>query len=252
LNNQIYEIAQRQLNDYRSTEPGMCFSKKDFSLNVEDAYAVQDEITRLRIDDGERVAGYKVGCTGPGTTKLFGMKGPIRGTLFDTEVHKDGVALDARSFCNLAVEAEMGIKIGAQGQILSVFPVIELHNFIFRGPKKSLSELIANNGLNKGMVLSKKSWEKMPEMYKENSVLSLEINGSVVDSGNLWPMDGGPLSSLSWLNANLAKYGLKCCGENIILGGTALGLYHIKPGDTVDVKVNGQSAVKCFVSVLAA
>jgi 2-keto-4-pentenoate hydratase len=176
------------------------------------------------------------------------MKGPIRGTLFDTEVHKDGVALDARSFCNLAVEAEMGIKIGAQGQILSVFPVIELHNFIFRGPKKSLSELIANNGLNKGMVLSKKSWEKMPEMYKENSVLSLEINGSVVDSGNLWPMDGGPLSSLSWLNANLAKYGLKYCGENIILGGTALGLYHIKPGDTVDVKVNGQSAVKCFVS----
>ncbi|MDC0109858.1 hypothetical protein OAI56_06305 [Amylibacter sp.] len=230
----------------------MCFSKKDFSLNVEDAYAVQDEITRLRIDDGERVAGYKVGCTGPGTTKLFGMKGPIRGTLFDTEVHKDGVALDARSFCNLAVEAEMGIKIGAQGQILSVFPVIELHNFIFRGPKKSLSELIANNGLNKGMVLSKKSWEKMPEMYKENSVLSLEINGSVVDSGNLWPMDGGPLSSLSWLNANLAKYGLKYCGENIILGGTALGLYHIKPGDTVNVKVNGQSAVKCFVSLLAA
>ena len=252
MNNQIYEIAQRQLNDYRSIEPGMCFSKKDFSLNVEDAYAVQDEITRLRIDDGERVAGYKVGCTGPGTTKLFGMKGPIRGTLFDTEVHKDGVALDARSFCNLAVEAEMGIKIGAQGQILSVFPVIELHNFIFRGPKKSLSELIANNGLNKGMVLSKKSWEKMPEMYKENSVLSLEINGSVVDSGNLWPMDGGPLSSLSWLNANLAKYGLKYCGENIILGGTALGLYHIKPGDTVNVKVDGQSAVKCFVSLLAA
>ena len=252
MNNQIYEIAQRQLNDYRSTEPGMCFSKKDFSLNVEDAYAVQDEITRLRIDDGERVAGYKVGCTGPGTTKLFGMKGPIRGTLFDTEVHKDGVALDARSFCNLAVEAEMGIKIGAQGQILSVFPVIELHNFIFRGPKKSLSELIANNGLNKGMVLSKKSWEKMPEMYKENSVLSLEINGSVVDSGSLWPMDGEPLSSLSWLNANLAKYGLKYCDESIILGGTALGLYHIKPGDTVNVKVNGQSAVKCFVSLLAA
>ena len=115
-----------------------------------------------------------------------------------------------------------------------------------------MSELIANNGLNKGMVLSKKSWEKMPEMYKENSVLSLEINGSVVDSGNLWPMDGGPLSSLSWLNANLAKYGLKYCGENIILGGTALGLYHIKPGDTVNVKVNGQSAVKCFVSLLAA
>ena len=55
----------------------------------------------------------------------------------------------------------MAIKIGENGQILSVFPVIELHNFVFRAPDKSLSELIANNGLNKGLILSDQTWEKV-------------------------------------------------------------------------------------------
>jgi len=137
VTHQIDEIAKRQLKDYRSIKPGLCFGEKDFSLDLCDAYAVQDAVVRLRTQDGERVVGFKVGCTGPGTTKLFGIKGPIRGTLFDKEVHESGVGLDPKSFCNLAVEAEMAMTIGEQGQIVAVFPVIELHNFVFRAPKKS-------------------------------------------------------------------------------------------------------------------
>ena len=40
------------------------------------------------------------------------MKGPIRGTLFDIEVHQSGVILNANNFLNLAIEAEMAIEIG--------------------------------------------------------------------------------------------------------------------------------------------
>ena len=185
MTNQINELAQRQLKDYRSTNPGTCFVEQGFSLDISKAYAVQDEVVRLRVEEGEQVVGYKVGCTGAGTTKLFGMKGPIRGTLFDKEVIANGVELDPNSFCNLAVEAEMAIKVGEKGQMLSVFPVIELHNFVFRAPKKSLSELIANNGLNKGIILSERNWEKLPEAFEETSVLSLEINDLVIDSGDL-------------------------------------------------------------------
>ena len=132
MTNQIHELALRQLKDYRSINPGTCFSEPGFSLDISNAYAVQDEVVRLRVQEAERVVGYKVGCTGLGTTKLFGMKGPIRGALFDKEVLENGVNLDLNSFCNLAVEAEMAIKVGEEGQFSSVFPIIELHNFVFR------------------------------------------------------------------------------------------------------------------------
>ena len=73
----------------------------------------------------------------PRNYKTFWYERPIRGTLFDKEVLENGVNLDLNSFCNLAVEAEMAIKVGEDGQILSGFPVIELHNFVFRAQKKT-------------------------------------------------------------------------------------------------------------------
>ena len=169
----IDELADRQLNDYRFGNPGTTFFDQDFHIDVKTAYTVQDAVARLRVNQGEKVIGYKVGCTGPGTTKLFGMNGPIRGTLFEDEIHTNGTLLEYRSFYNLAVEAEMAFEIGENNQIISVFPIIELHNFVFRGPKKTLSELIANNGLNKGFILSEKRWRRAPEFYSEQSVISL-------------------------------------------------------------------------------
>ena len=129
---------------------------------------MQKAVADLRVKEGETVIGYKIGCTGPGTTKLFGMQGPIRGMLFESEVHECGVELSADLFNNLAVEAEMAIKIGENGTIQSIFPVIELHNFVFRAPKKSLSELIANNGLNRGIILSQENWQTSAAVCEKN------------------------------------------------------------------------------------
>ncbi|MDB2333237.1 hypothetical protein N9V53_07835 [Amylibacter sp.] len=242
------ELARRQLIDYKHVNPGTCFGEENFALTIEEAYAVQDAVVSLRLEAGEKVSGYKVGCTGPGTTKLFGMQGPIRGTLFDTEIHESGVKLNSNHFLNLAIEAEMAIEVGENGNIVSVFPIIELHNFIFRAPKKSLSELIANNGLNRGIVLSNKTWRTLPETYDKTSLLSLEINGSVIDSGELWPMEGGPKSSLNWLENHLGNHGLKTTESNIILGGTALGLHRVQPGDYIEVKVDKKIAVQCVIN----
>jgi hypothetical protein len=47
---------------------------------------------------------------------------------------------------------EMALRIGDDGQIAVAFPVIELHHSVFRAPRKTLLELVANNGLNAGIV----------------------------------------------------------------------------------------------------
>jgi len=58
-------LATRQLADYRARTPGTFFGEDDH-LTLADAYAIQAEVARLRSADGEPVAGYKVGATGPG------------------------------------------------------------------------------------------------------------------------------------------------------------------------------------------
>ena len=128
---QIEQLALRQLRDYQSNTPGMCFSEPDFNINVSAAYDLQDAVTRLRVKAGENVIGYKVGCTGPGTKAQFGMNGPIRGTLFGNEAFRNDAVINPNEFCQLAIEGEMAVKVDEDGQIKAAFPVIELHNFLF-------------------------------------------------------------------------------------------------------------------------
>lgn len=59
-------------------------------MGLDEAYAVQDAVTRLRVRSGDVAIGYKVGCTGPGTTEQLGMVGPISGRLFRSEQRPSG------------------------------------------------------------------------------------------------------------------------------------------------------------------
>jgi 2-keto-4-pentenoate hydratase len=244
---QIEQLALRQLRDYQSNTPGMCFSEPGFNINVDAAYDLQDAVTRLRVKAGENVIGYKVGCTGPGTKAQFGMNGPIRGTLFGNEAFRNDAVINPNEFCQLAIEGEMAVKVGIDGQIEAAFPVIELHNFIFRAEQKTLSELIANNGINAGIILPEKDCQNSTKYLCNDAQLTLFINGLVIGTTGLWPNGDGPEASVNWLKDNLED----CCIElepgSIVLAGTALGLYPVKNGDEVTVHIDGQPIVSCTI-----
>ena len=91
---QIEQLAHRQLLDYQGNNPGTCFSEPGSNMTVTAAYQLQDAVTRLRVEAGESVIGYKVGCTGPGTKAQFGMNGPIRGTLFEDEAYRNNAVIN--------------------------------------------------------------------------------------------------------------------------------------------------------------
>lgn len=235
-------LSERQLADLRRLTPGTCFADPEFSLSLQDAYALQDAVTLRRREQGESVAGYKVGCTGASVRAQFGMDGPIRATLFTSEIKQSGAVLEHRAYANLAVEAEMALQLGDDGAIAAALPVIELHHFVFRAPKKTLMELIANNGLQAGLVLP-----PQPIDVREGK-LSLAINGKLVEEGPLWPMPGGAAASLSWLRQHCVLHHLPLLPGQIVLAGTPLGLYPVSPGDEIATCINGKLIVRCTVA----
>jgi 2-keto-4-pentenoate hydratase len=94
------------------------------TLTLADAYAIQAEVARLRAAEGELVAGYKVGCTGPGVRKQLGMDGPIRGFLYRTELYRSGSKLSHAAYANLAIEGGLAVRLGDDAEIARIFPVI--------------------------------------------------------------------------------------------------------------------------------
>lgn len=238
-------VAAQQSRDYRAGTPGLCFADPAFQPSLKEAYLIQDEVTRLRQAAGDHVVGYKVGCIGPGTTAQFGMSGPVRGTLYASEVRRAGEPLPTASFASLAIEAEMAVTMGSDGWIASAFPVIELHNFVFRRSLRTLEELVANNALNAGIVLPRRAVRPSRNHVSRPGVLSVALNGEVVGSGNLWPMPGGAESSVLWLQQHLAETGRSLAAGDIVLTGTVLGLYPIKPGTHVLVTIDGVILLEC-------
>lgn len=242
----IEDLAARQIADYRRLSPGTYFGERRGSLSLEEAYHVQTEVARLRVRDGDKIAGFKVGCTSAEIERQFGLRGPIHAVLFESELRRSGARLDASSFANLAIEGEMAARIGEDGRIAAVFPVIELHNFVFRSEPKTLSELIVNNGLNAGVVLPDETGVLDALGQGATPSLSVLVNGTPIDQGALWSLTGGAAASLQWLEANLRRYGGALSPGHLILTGTPLGIHPVGPGDHVEVR-GGSLHVQCDV-----
>jgi 2-keto-4-pentenoate hydratase len=245
----VHGLAARQLADYRARTPGTFFAEKDQPrLTLADAYAVQAEVASLRAAEGEPVAGYKVGATGPGTRKQFGMDGPIRGFLYDTELYPSGATLSHASYANLAIEGELAVRLGDEAEIVRIFPVIELHNYVFRSETPTLQELVANSGLHAGVVLPDTDGAEWGGDEPLDGVLRVEINGRTVDEGPLSGVPGGPAGSVEWLRWHLEAYGRALRPRQLLLTGTPLGLYPVRPDDTVRVTAERLGTVEATVA----
>ena len=149
----IADLAARQLRDDLQGTPGTYFAEDYLPLTLKEGYGVQAEMARLRSAAGDSVAGYKIGCIGPKIKEAFGMSGPIRGLLYKSELRPSSSTISLSRHLCLAIEGEMAVWIGAESQVLRPLPVIELHNFCFRRRSRIACGLVANNGLNAGVIL---------------------------------------------------------------------------------------------------
>lgn len=213
------------------------------ALSEDEAYAVQREAAARRCQAGDSVIGYKIGCIGPAIVTQFGMSGPIRGRLFHSERRISGDIVDCTAV-NLAIEGEMAIEFGDR----AAHPVIELHDFVFQGAQKTLSELIARNGLNIGVVLPAPAGVKSLENWPASAVLTILVNGAVIDSGRLWAFAGGAVEAAGWLGLSLAAEGLSLKPGDLALTGTPLGLHTVQAGDHVAVAIDGEVYVTCDIA----
>ena len=242
----LQEMAHRMVADYDARTPGRLFCEPP-DLTTAQAYALQAEIARLREQRGERVIGYKVGCTSTPIQLQLGVTEPIFGRLFDTECHRSGVHLSSARFANLAVEGEMAVRLSkdlpneplsdeaCREAIAEVFPVIELHHYVLPAAWPPGQWLIASNGLHAGFVLAETE-PRCSGLANFAHKLSIRINdvvvGAVEDAASLTC----PIKSLRWLAGRLAQLGLQLCKGHVILTGSPMKLYPVGPGSRIVVE----------------
>ena len=220
-------FANKVLLDYDTKNPGTIFKSKIKISNV-DALFLQSKVTKLRIDRGEKVIGYKIGCVAKETQKKMGFIQPAWGTLWKSELYKSGVTLYKKDYSNPAMEAEFGVTLNRDidpkllsfdyllESIESIYPLIEIHNLVFNGDEPYGAELLANNALHAGVILGPET-----KLANNNKITDLNLiyDDKIVDTwtDKKWPYD--MLSEVGWLVKAQAKINNILKKNDLILTG---------------------------------
>jgi 2-keto-4-pentenoate hydratase len=227
LQEELDILADKILEDYDSKNPGTIFKKK-IKLSNSDALLLQSKVTKLRINRGEKVIGYKIGCVAKETQKKMGFIQPAWGTLWESEVFNSGVQLNKKDYSNPAMEAEFGVKLNRNidpkhvsfdyilNAIDSIYPLIEIHNLIFYGDEPYGAELLANNALHAGVILGPET-----KLTDNNKITDLKLiyDDKTVDTwtDKKWPYD--MLSEIEWLVKEQVKINNILKKNDLILTG---------------------------------
>jgi 2-keto-4-pentenoate hydratase len=246
-------MALRMLADDAAGNPGRWFSGP-IELTIPGAYELQDEVARLREGRGERLIGYKIGCVSRVIQQQLGIDQPIFGRIFDTGCFRSGVRLSHSRYVNLAVEGELAIRLAQdvpeslipdwdhRQVIESVFPVIELHQYVLRDVPPSCPALVACNGMHAGLVLADEETLDS-EPARDVQELSIRIDDEEVGStAEPWAL-GGPRAALHWLAGRLHASGLRLLRGQVILTGSPMRLFPVGPNCriTVEARPGGTS-----------
>ena len=251
-NFEVQTLAGRQLQDYDARKPGMVFAEPTFHVALDDAYSVQIETAQLRVRRGEAIAGYKIGCVSAAVRRQLGTEHAVFGHLFASEIRTSPAALGADNFCCLAVEGELALTLDADIDdvaglsedparfVGSVFPVIELHHYIFRGPSPSAAEIVANNALQAGIVVPE---GRVTAGAADPLDIRVTISDRVEETATV-----DPLETVYELASRLAVFGIKPRAGEILLTGSPLPLYPVVQGDGIQVQCPGVAAVTATVT----
>lgn len=230
---QMSEWAGRQLADYDAKRPGTMFGE-GVELDVEQAYRIQAAVAQLRSERGERIIGYKVGCTSSTIRAQLGIDHSISGRLFDSEHHRSGVTLSRNNFANPAIEGELAVELSREPRVddfppneipacvKRVFPVMELHNHVIRSEKPSAGELIANNAIHAGFCAGDGiAWNAENDDENEDGpTLAIDIDDQQVETCSGPQLIRTINDSLQWLSRQLRDHGEQLRPGQIVLTGS--------------------------------
>jgi 2-keto-4-pentenoate hydratase len=229
-------------------------------LSIPDSYRIQNIVCQKRVEAGEDVIGYKVGCTSVAIRDQFGIEEPISGRLFSPHIYSEGIQINRQLYANCAIEPEIVLTIGSDlfGQDLPdetlinaiecVSPGIELHNYTFWHDPPCLQELICSGGIHAGLIVGDKKISPR-DLHFKNDIFSVYQDDKLIASASALEIMGGPLNSLRWLVNSLSSFGEILKEGSLVIPGSPTELISVTHDCDVEVVIQNVGRVSAtFIS----
>lgn len=212
-------------------------------LTPAQAYAIQNAWFTLRMKEGTRLVGRKIGLTSKAMQEQLGVNEPDYGFLLDTMVVESGSTLARGAFIAPRVEPEIAFWLAEDvrgpgvtvervlAATQSVCASLELVDSRVEGWRIKLVDTIADNASSARIVVSQKMVS--PHTVDLAAIqVTLSCNGQSVGSGIGAAVLGHPAAAVAWLANKLAEYDVALLKGQVILPGAMCAAVAVEAGNT--------------------
>jgi 2-oxo-3-hexenedioate decarboxylase len=251
------DIARYLINAEVEKKEVLKITNEHPDMDVEAAYGVQEQLVQIKLEEGYRILGPKMGLTSQAKMKQMNVSEPIYGYIFDYMV-VNGQEFSMSDCIHPKVEAEIALILGKDiegpgvtgAQVLAateyVVPALEIIDSRYQNFQFTLPDVIADNASSSRVVLG--STIKRPGDLELDLVgVTLSINGQIKDLGAGAAVVGHPANSVAMLANMLARKGMKLKAGQVILTGGITGAVLLNVGESVSAKYDGLGSVDFIV-----
>lgn len=223
--------------------------------DVRAAYAVQQLVTRARLDAGARAVGRKIGLTSEAVQRQLGVDRPDFGTLFDDMRYADGAVVPAGAVLQPRAEAELAfvlkddLAVGdlslaqVRGAIDYAVAAIEICGSRIAGWDISFGDTVADNASGGAFVLGADR-VGLADFEPREAVMLLDVDGEEVAAGTGAACLGDPLAAVRWLALQARDLGDPLRAGEVVLSGALGPMRPVAPGSTVQATVSPVGTVR--------
>ncbi|WHZ09807.1 MAG: 2-oxo-hepta-3-ene-1,7-dioic acid hydratase [Burkholderiaceae bacterium] len=225
------------------------FSKRYPEMTIADGYSVSREWVRMKIAEGRRVRGHKIGLTSRAMQLSSQITEPDYGTLLDDMFFDQGSDIPFSRFIAPRVEVELAFVLGRplRGPGVTIFDVLAATDYVVpaleiidarieqfdrhtRAPRK-VFDTISDNAANAGIVTGGRPVR--PDALDLRWVGALLYkNGVIEESGLAAAVLNHPANGVAWLANKLAAWDEDLAVGEIVLGGSFTRPTPAQAGDT--------------------
>ncbi len=212
--------------------------------DVEDAYAISQIVTDMKVASGRVVKGHKVGLTSKAMRSMFGATEPDYGTLFDNWFIDEGSQVSMAMMNSPLAEIEIvfvlkhdlgGPDVNAVDVIRAtdfVVPAIEVvDNRYSKSGKAGVVDSIAD-AASCGFVMVAGNPMLLADIDIRSVGGALYKNGEIEESGTAAAVMGNPINSVAWLARKLNEFGVTMKAGHSVLSGSFIRAHRMAAGDT--------------------
>ncbi|MCU0490591.1 MAG: fumarylacetoacetate hydrolase family protein [Chloroflexaceae bacterium] len=249
------DTLARQLDEaWETRQPLAPLGEGGLLADANQAYAVQQRWSAMRLARGERILGRKIGLTSKAIQTQLGVHEPDYGELWASRFYQavaGRVEVPAAPFLLPRLEGELAFLIGTPLRGPGITPqqvlaasealalAVEIVDSRIADWKIKLVDTVADNASYGGFTLG--PWSKsLREADLRTLGMIIQRNGENAIEAVGAAALGHPARAVAWLANKLAEFDVSLQPGDIVLSGSLGGAVPFQPGDLFTIEMHSQ------------